>query len=192
MTITGKFKDSNGNVLKTESKTFEGFPAGWSNYFVFQPGIKYSSASWEMTADEYGDNVYADCFEIGNNVYCKIGRFRVNDQGELQYSGTPEELANLKEMVGVWIYYGTLNNKQNIPLWVNVDTVIFDKNGDICYIGRVGKGNYVNPPYDDYITIPFYSTDIPWENKDEYTLPDNLKNITGIIAYTYVGDQPRA
>ncbi len=190
VTITGKFKDSNGNVLKTESKTFEGFPGGWSNYFVFQPGIKYSSASWQMTAEEYGDYVYADCFELGNDVYCQVSIFRVNDKGEMQFTGTPEELANLKEKVGVWIYYGPLNNKQDVSLWVDVETVIFDSNGDICFIDSVGKAGYTNPPHKDYFTLPFYSTDIPWENKSEFTLPENLNNVTGIVAYTYVSDQP--
>ena len=38
VTITGKFKDSNGNVLKTESKTFEGFPGGMEQLLCVPAG----------------------------------------------------------------------------------------------------------------------------------------------------------
>ena len=35
VTIDAEFLDADGKVLKRETQTFNGFPAGWENYFFF-------------------------------------------------------------------------------------------------------------------------------------------------------------
>lgn len=186
ITITGKFKDTNGNTVKTESKTFEGFPAGWSNYFVFQPGVKYSSVAWDINAAVFTGNVVADLFEVGGSAYCTEKRVSVDANGNMVYILTPEIIKTLKEVVAVEINYGPLKNKYDLPLSIMVDTVLFDSNGKIIHIGNSAKTDFTNKDYDSYFTVFYNITDILWTDKDKFAMPDNLKNANGIVALTSV------
>ena len=183
VTITGKFKDSNGNVLKTESKTFEGFPGGWSNYFVFQPGVKYSSASWDMKADVFNGNTVAQYFEFGGTVNCVTRWVGVNDKGEETITADPEINKNLKRVVGVLAQFGPLFNTRSLPINVVCQTVLFDNNGILYHIGSIDFGNFINDTeYDKYKQVTCYISDILWSEKGKFVMPDNLKNVTGILA----------
>jgi len=186
ITITGKFKDANGKVIKTESKTFEGFPAGWSNYFVFQPSIKYNSVSWDISAAVFTGNVVADFFEVGGSAYCTEKRVSVDANGNMVYILTPELIKTLKEVVAVEINYGPLQNKYGFALSIMVDTVLFDSNGKIIHIGNSAKTDFTNKDYDSYFTVFYNITDILWTDKDKFAMPDNLKNSNGIVALTSV------
>ena len=187
ITITGKFKDANGKVIKTESKTFEGFPGGWSNYFVFQPGIKYSSASWDMKMEQYTGNMIANYFDFGGKVSCQAKRVCVNNNGEEVFIITPEIIKELKEVVAVSIGYGPVVSTYVTPINIAVDTILFDTNGKILHIGKSSAANIVaNEPYDRYLTVVYSITDIPWSDIDTFNMPDNLKNVTGILAIRHI------
>jgi len=187
ITITGKFKDANGKVVKTESKTFEGFPGGWSNYFVFQPGIKYSSASWDMKADAFNEKTVAQYFEFGKTVYCIEKRWSVDANGNIIFVLTPEMIKTLKEVVGISINYGPIKSHNPVPSYLSADTVLFDSNGNLIYIGTTSAANIAaNEPEDRYLTVQYYATDILWSEKDKFVMPDNLKNVSGILAIKHV------
>ena len=53
ITIYGEYLDENGEVLKTETQTFEGFPGLWQNYFVFKPDIVYDDFRYTLSAIKY-------------------------------------------------------------------------------------------------------------------------------------------
>lgn len=53
VTIAGKYLDASGNEIKTETQTFEGFAAGWSNYFMFKPDVTFSDFTYTLTTKEY-------------------------------------------------------------------------------------------------------------------------------------------
>jgi len=187
ITITGKFKDANGKVVKTESKTFEGFPGGWSNYFVFQPGVKYSNVSWDMTADVFNGKTVTSFFEFGKSVSCVVKRRSVDANGNIVFVLTPEIIKTLKEVVGIGINYGPIKSQNPAPSYLSADTVLFDSNGNLIYIGTTSAGNIAaNEPDDRYLTVQYYTTDILWSEKDKFVMPDNLKNVTGILAITSV------
>lgn len=187
ITITGKFKDANGNIVKTDSKTYEGFPAGWSNYFVFQPGVKYSSVSWGMETCEFTGKTVTSYFEFGKSVSCVVKRRSVDADGNIVFVLTPEIIKTLKEVVGIGINYGPIKSHNSVPSYLAADTVLFDSNGNLIYIGTTSAGNIAaNEPTDRYLTVQYYTTDILWSEKDKFVMPDNLKNVSGILAITSV------
>lgn len=59
ITINGQYLDGNGTVLKEESKSYEGFEAGWSNYFLFLPEISFDRFTYTLEAEEYDGKCYA-------------------------------------------------------------------------------------------------------------------------------------
>ena len=53
VTINGKYLDENGETIKEESQTYEGFPSGWSNHFIFYPKMAFDSFTYTVDTEEY-------------------------------------------------------------------------------------------------------------------------------------------
>ena len=53
------YLDESGVILQEETKTFEGFAAGWKNYFFFLPEIAFDRFSYTLQAEEYDGECYA-------------------------------------------------------------------------------------------------------------------------------------
>ena len=58
VTIHAKFLSADGTVLKTETQSFEGFPAGWQNHFVFMPQIQYDTMEYTLDVKQYTGEMY--------------------------------------------------------------------------------------------------------------------------------------
>ena len=56
VTIKGKYLDENGETIQEETQTFEAFPSGWSNNFIFYPKIAFDSFTYELETEEYGND----------------------------------------------------------------------------------------------------------------------------------------
>ena len=191
ITITGKFKDANGNTVKTESKTFEGFPAGWSNYFVFQPGVKYSSVTWDMKTEMFNSQSIANMFSIEAKTVSAQIDWALSD-GSGKYiipTGGPDEVAKLKKYVAVGCQFNNFNYNYQIndPFEYACDIVVFDKNGKICFVGT--PGIQYNQSYSAsglMIGMPMFVTTTLWEDKDTYKLPNEYSSLTGIMSMKYI------
>lgn len=184
--ITGKFKDANGNIVKTDSKTFEGFPAGWSNYFVFQPGVKYSSVTWGMETVAFKETTMAQFFYSGNQVVVdSSGWGHVDTNGNYFIPTTPEEIKNSPKYVCLDFRISNMKHTYSGPISFTGDVVFFDSDGMLCKIGSTGEANV--PPSVIFgagaLPVP---TNTLWENRDSYKLPDNLKNVTGVFSLTSI------
>lgn len=59
ITVTGVYQDESGEVLATETQTFDGFAAGYQNYFVFDPGAPFADFSYTFEAEPYDGTAYA-------------------------------------------------------------------------------------------------------------------------------------
>ncbi len=186
ITITGTFKDSSGKVLKTESKTFEGFPVGWKNYFVFQPGIKYSSVSWDIKADLFSNETVAKYLTPGNAVALYISSLPSDGNGNLVIPTSPEEAAKCKNCVSLIAEVGNIRlpYKFNGELSYKCDLVLFDNDGEIFSIGTPGEKGGIT-----YRTTPLIVewqaliTNVLWEDKDTCSnILDNLNNATCIMS----------
>jgi len=188
ITINGKYLDANGNVLKTESQTFEGFAANWSNYFVFAPGIEFDKFTFDFSSKKYTDTTYVQYMKIFDQ--CSIGpaKAMTDDSGVEIWPTSAEEMEKLHAEVrvgaGIKMRY---TGPGNIDYWGKL--IFFDKNGDLAYIRSAGHGNITHDPSisDDNIGglgRPLFFTGIPYEEVDSYKLPDNLTSITGVYAIT--------
>lgn len=61
VTIKGRYLDESGNTIKEEIQTFEGFPAGWSNNFIFYPRAAFDSFTYAVETEEYvPETMHAD------------------------------------------------------------------------------------------------------------------------------------
>ena len=188
ITITGKFKDANGNIVKTESKTFEGFPAEWSNYFVFQPGIKYNSVSWDMKADVFNGETFAQYIYPGNSVYAEIGFGNTDGSGEFVYPDAQHPPHTLKQVVTIFISASPTYNTYHTALAYSNDMVLFGTDNKILFIGTPGKRTnfFATKDAPETRQMPMFVTDTLWKDKDKYQLPTYLANATGIMAITSV------
>lgn len=62
ITINGVYLDENGETLKEETVTFEGFAAGWKNNFFFVPGISFDRFAYTLETTEYDGDCLAQLF----------------------------------------------------------------------------------------------------------------------------------
>ena len=64
ITINGSYLDKDGNILKTETQTFEGFCAGLQNYFLFQPKITFDKFTYTVEMSEYKEECLMSYFKL--------------------------------------------------------------------------------------------------------------------------------
>ena len=64
ITINGSYLDKDGNVIKTETQTFEGFCAGMQNYFLFQPKITFDIFTYTVEMVEYKEECLMSYFKL--------------------------------------------------------------------------------------------------------------------------------
>lgn len=62
ISIKGTYLDENGETLKEETITFEGFTAGWKNNFFFVPNIPFDRFTYTLEATEYTGECLAHLF----------------------------------------------------------------------------------------------------------------------------------
>ena len=180
LTITGHFKDANGKELKSETQTFEGFSANCRNYFVFRPGIKFDSFTYEVKAAKFSGNDFLKyiTYSTNVNVYAWASPDDFNGDGKSFPPG--EERAAV-----CWDY--RVYNEYVQEIYTAATYVLFDKNGEIYAIndGRNGSMNMPSRQEDNISNLDLY-LDILYK---DFELPKELKgNCTGIIAFSNVQD----
>lgn len=183
ITITGDFKDSNGEVIWSESKTFEGFPAGWKNYFVFQPGIKYDSVSWGLKAEAYEGDTYAEGIIVDGKAESLLIPAFGDGNGNVLYS-PPTKDSPIVVCVGTNLSSKFYYNGNGL-LRIKTHFVTWDANGNIINISNVRTIGNIQP---DGLwgqgggSVLLFSTDYLWEDRDKYVIPEYLHNVTMIEA----------
>lgn len=180
--LHGKYLDENGNVLKEETQTFEGFAAGWKNYFLFRPEIKFDSFTYTLETKEFTGECVADKLEIYQNQEQEFfwkedlsGVTGVAGDDSGWIAMTPIYFKNVGEKkMAVTMHYIVVGNDGNIFM-INKLPVEY-KNGN------KGPKTIGFPPSDEFDTKWFavaYSFNI--ENKPD--IPEQLKdNFTVLVA----------
>lgn len=108
ITINGTYLDENGETLKMESQTFEGFAAGWKNNFFFVPEIAFDRFTYTLQVEEYAGECLAQLF----TPFCRLDE-SVDDIGTV---------AEPNVVSGIAVHYG-FDYKQ-IPRTLTVYTRI--------------------------------------------------------------------
>lgn len=189
VTINGKYLDADGKVIKMESKSFDGFPSDYENYFIFNPGFKYDSFTFQLDTKKYTKPTLAQYLVAGSTINVSTGWGPSDGSGEWKFPTSPAEEHLFDSYVCLFVNVEPFANTSDTRIEMAAAYAVFDSDGNLYHIhnsqvvGNFAPSESIN---DTGNAIPISATTCLWENKDQYTLPDNLKNSTGIMAVLYV------
>ena len=175
LTITAEFKDSKGNVLKTETRKFEGFPANYRNHIVFQPGIKFDSFTYDIKASSYNGIAYAKYFVYSTKTTASTWAWPTKPG----FGNGAYPMGEERASVSFDIRYV---NTYNANLHYETDIVFFDNKGEIYFIDWLHSIAYNDGLCGKQRACPFH--DILYK---DFKLPDEVKGeLKVIMALKYV------
>ncbi len=119
VTVTGSYLDKDGNVLKTETQTFEGFAAKYQTYFLFMPKINFDSFSYEIALTPYA----GECLAAEINILDGKRRIDMWKTGNTMH----QLIASIE-----------YQNKSDRPLTAALTCILFDKHSEIYHICMPG------------------------------------------------------
>lgn len=164
VTVAARYLDAQGNEIKTETQTFEGFPAGWENYFFFNPGIQFSDFTYTLIKQEFS----GECGVNGNSRAYLTRCFEtkvhhiVNGHIDVQGGKVPTLSAEFQ--------FDNFKASQQF-----LTELVIDKNGEICAIHRYetsGGGSGIK-------SWPIYQT-----TEEELVIPENLQgDLIGVVCF---------
>ena len=169
VTIHAKFLSADGTVLKTEAQSFEGFPAGWQNHFVFMPQIQYDAMEYTLDVKQYTGEMY---FTSKSGLAL----------GKIYEIGVPlrETTAN-----GDYEKYNTISAKfdavemPKTPYYKRLISVIFDNTGEIAMM-HTRRGSIYSAAGEGHFDVIVYTP--PVATKDPLDWPEELDGgVTGIV-----------
>ena len=132
ISINGEYLDENGEVLKTETQTFEGFPALWQNYFVFKPDIVYDDFRYTLSAIKYsGEKIFQQSTRVHflqiKEDKAPISELFTNVSGSPDFTYYPAILSEFQ-------FFG-MPKDLRIQSWM----ITFDNQGEIYHIQLYDK-----------------------------------------------------
>ena len=163
VTINAKYLDADGNELKTETQTFEGFPAGWENHLVFKPDIQFAKFTYTVNLDAFNgkcalsanSKAYFKRLYEGKSVIDALGM--TGDHTKYPTILIEFEFANLKDT------------------YMDTYRILFNNAGEIYFIQRIKLSIFDNTETKMSNLVQTTDETIVW--------PDELKgNVTGIVA----------
>ena len=166
VTIHAKFLSADGTVLKTETQSFEGFPAGWQNHFVFMPQIQYDTMEYTLDVEEYTGEMY----------FTSTSGYVL---GEIYEFGVPRRE---KMAIGDYEKYSTICARfdsvgmPKTPYYKRLISIVFDNTGEIANIHKQHGPFWGEGHFDDIVYTP------PVATKDPLDWPEELDGgVTGIV-----------
>ena len=73
LTIHAQYLSRSGILLKEETRTFDGFAAGWSNSFLFEPDIEFYSFAYTVESAPYGGSCLAELVDVDWTLSSAMG-----------------------------------------------------------------------------------------------------------------------
>ena len=168
VTITGTYLDKNGNVLQTETQTFDQYYPGFSQYFLFEPKMQFDKFTYTFDAKESHDPI---CLK-------GIG---------LKYNGIHETLAAIREEMakGNYTKYPTVlagyslehTGTTEVNVWVR--WLLVNENGEILFSFDRNVRFYPGDNYENGEThyILYQTTD------EELQYPEEWKTMQAIPVF---------
>ena len=169
VTIHAKFLSADGTVLKTETQSFEGFPAGWQNHFVFMPQIQYDAMEYTLDVKQYtGDMFFTSKskFVLGKIYEDKLPLPQTLAQGDYEkYSCIGSEFDAVE--------------LPKTPYLKRLVSVVFDNTGEIAMI-HTQRGPFYSAAGEGHYNVVVYTPPIP--TKEPLDWPEELNGgVAGIV-----------
>ena len=130
ITINGTYLDESGNVLLTETKTFDQFYSGYQNYFLFNPKINFAKFTYTVESVKATE----ECFM--KNVVVQVVK---------PNSGRAEKNAALVSGIGA-------SNGNDFTITLGASIVFFNEKGDIVFIVHKTDPYTKNPTHPEFTT----------------------------------------
>lgn len=176
------YVDEVGNVIKTDSKSFEGFPQNYSNYFLFDPELSYHDAVCSAKANQCDKASDAEKLTIGKEVRIRaLANMYVDDKGEVVFPTSAAHQATLKSRVVLDLGIGPSMVEGASEFELSGYIVIFDSDGNIDHISYTSStiGNYSGG---GIYSNALVATDVPGDEYYKYKLPEKYNNASGFFA----------
>ncbi len=132
------YLDENGEKIKTQSKAFSQFIAGYKNYFAFQPEEEYASYTCDLTLIKLNEEEKADI---------------IVDKMKFTFNGLSEKIMTDMERLyseGVWAEVPTIMAETLLTFNEGVPRksvlgllVLFDNTGEIYFIDECGRNTHL-------------------------------------------------
>ena len=136
ISINGEYLDENGEVLKTETQTFEGFPGLWQNYFVFKPDIVYDDFRYTLSAKKYsGEKIFQQSTRV-HFLQIKEDKLPITELFT-NVSGSPDftpDFTYYPAIISKFQFFGMPKDLM-IQSWM----ITFDNQGEIYHIQLYSK-----------------------------------------------------
>lgn len=193
VTINGTYFDENGETLKTESQTFEGFAAKWQNYFIFRPEMDFERFEYSLEVEENKE----DPIHYDTNGVPYSSNIELRYEKKLQWiRGAGAGEVNFAEMRDLVFQAELVNHHETTEVAVEFYLILLNNDGEIYYCSRGEKsvtpgelnGSAAGPvgsEEDGHFPVMVRRQDI---GKDE-TIPANVQDVfTAIFAFEKVVD----
>lgn len=163
LTVDGTYYAENGDVLKTETQTFEDYVAGYRGYFLFDPGMAFDSFGFTLSYEDFTGEARL------SNVKALAWEFET-----ASYQVWPEVLpGSSEEPENVLYTKWNMVNDNAITLHIKATVIAFDGKGEILCIRPSG---YQKFPAGDVggMDVDLYMTQEEL-TVDRSTWPENLQ-----------------
>ncbi len=183
--FTVDFLDADGNTLRTVKQSFEGFSAGWRNYFVFQSRHSdFEDYVCTLETTPYDGIPYSGYIQSGTEEVSVVVR------PEVEYRFYDPDVLDFEEYTSLDAKF-VLVNFHSKPLSYSGYRILFDNQGEIYSFKRIPQAfcssHREHKDYGMY-NVLLYNTDILWENyRTEFVMPEELTGeVSALTAFTWV------
>ena len=159
VTITGKYLDAEGKTLRTETQTFDQYSAGYSNYFLFKPNMKFDKFTYEIKTTETDGPFYAKHVSIRFNRLFECMLFIMSQCEKNDFTKYPTVSDSAS-----WAYTGDRTT------YIHTKCIYINENNNIIGIHDRYKFLYVGDSFADgeKTEIFYQTTDMDFEMPEEW------------------------
>ena len=129
ITLTSKFLDGSGQTVQTQTQSFEGFAANWSNYFIFKTKAKFATAEFDIETTEFTGEVLA------HYIHPNEGGVKILiDKNRTDYillKGATEK--EIKKATDVRVKISAYSTFYGTPLTADTIGVLIDNNNKVFF-----------------------------------------------------------
>ena len=169
VTAVVHYFDAEGNEIKSQKKTFDGWASGYQNYFLFQPNVTFETFTYGVELEEVdGEECNAQYILATFNGLEKINKPVRERYKEGDYTNYPTIAASFK-----------VKNRSESVLYFSGLRVVFDNESNVYIIDSAPQS--IAPKGDNYQDVRLYYDLTP----EDFAWPEKLVgDIKGVYVIT--------